>query len=44
MHARNEDGTFARMEFEVPQEPEFQMEGGGLYGTASDYLHSNVSS
>jgi methyl acetate hydrolase len=22
----------------VPQEPEFQMGGGGLYGTASDYL------
>src|SRR5207249_5714455 len=28
----------AQMEFEVPQEPEFQMGGGGLYGTASDYL------
>jgi methyl acetate hydrolase len=38
MHARGEDGTLARMEFEVPQEPEFQMGGGGLYGTASDYL------
>jgi hypothetical protein len=25
-------------EFEVPQKPEFQMGGGGLYGTASDYL------
>ena len=26
------------MDFELPQEPEFQMGGGGLYGTASDYL------
>jgi len=38
MHARAEDGTLARMDFELPQEPEFQMGGGGLYGTASDYL------
>ena len=38
MHARDEAGTLARMDFEVPQEPEFQMGGGGLYGTASDYL------
>jgi methyl acetate hydrolase len=38
MHARNNDGTLAPMEFELPQEPEFQMGGGGLYGTASDYL------
>src|SRR4051794_402949 len=38
MHARDEAGTLARMEFEIPQEPEFQMGGGGLYGTASDYL------
>jgi methyl acetate hydrolase len=38
MHARGEDGTLARMDFELPQEPEFQMGGGGLYGPASDYL------
>jgi CubicO group peptidase (beta-lactamase class C family) len=38
MHARSPDGTLAAIEFEVPQEPEFQMGGGGLYGTASDYL------
>jgi CubicO group peptidase (beta-lactamase class C family) len=38
MHARNDNGTLAPIEFEVPQEPEFQMGGGGLYGTASDYL------
>jgi CubicO group peptidase (beta-lactamase class C family) len=38
MHARDESGELARMEFELPEEPEFQMGGGGLYGTASDYL------
>jgi methyl acetate hydrolase len=38
MHARAADGTLAPMEFELPQEPEFQMGGGGLYGTAGDYL------
>jgi CubicO group peptidase (beta-lactamase class C family) len=38
MHARGPDGTLAAIEFEVPQEPEFQMGGGGLYCTASDYL------
>jgi methyl acetate hydrolase len=38
MHARGEDGGLAPIEFELPQEPEFQMGGGGLYGTAADYL------
>ncbi len=38
MHARQADGSFQVMEFEVPQEPEFHMGGGGLYGTAPDYL------
>jgi CubicO group peptidase (beta-lactamase class C family) len=38
MHARAVDGTLGPTEFEMPQEPEFQMGGGGLYGTASDYL------
>src|SRR5215471_17515617 len=38
MHARADDGTLGPTEFEVPQEPEFQMGGGGLYGTASDYV------
>jgi CubicO group peptidase (beta-lactamase class C family) len=38
MHARGPEGALAPIEFEVPQEPEFQMGGGGLYGTASDYL------
>jgi methyl acetate hydrolase len=38
MHARGEDGTLSPIPFELPQEPEFQMGGGGLYGTATDYL------
>jgi len=38
MHSRGEDGTLAPMEFEMPQEPEFEMGGGGLYGIAADYL------
>jgi len=38
MHARGADGSLAPIDFELPQEPEFQMGGGGLYGTAADYL------
>ena len=38
MHARDEDGSLAPIPFEIPQEPEFEMGGGGLYGTAADYL------
>jgi methyl acetate hydrolase len=38
MHSRREDGLLEPMAFEIPQEPEFQMGGGGLYGTAPDYL------
>jgi len=38
MHTRKADGTLAPMEFEVPQDPEFHMGGGGLYATAADYL------
>jgi methyl acetate hydrolase len=38
MHARLPDGQLTPMPFEIPQEPEFQMGGGGLYGTAGDYL------
>ena len=38
VHQRGPDGALAPMEFEIPQDPEFFMGGGGLYGTASDYL------
>jgi methyl acetate hydrolase len=38
MHQRGADGALAPIEFEIPQEPEFFMGGGGLYGTAGDYL------
>jgi CubicO group peptidase (beta-lactamase class C family) len=37
MHARAPDGLVV-VPFEVEQEPEFHMGGGGLYGTAPDYL------
>jgi methyl acetate hydrolase len=38
MHARDEDGVLSPIPFEIPQEPEFEMGGGGLYSTAADYL------
>ena len=38
MHARGADGSLKPIEFEMPQEPEFFMGGGGLYSTGSDYL------
>jgi methyl acetate hydrolase len=38
MHARGEDGSLAPIPFELEQEPEFHMGGGGLYGTAADYI------
>jgi CubicO group peptidase (beta-lactamase class C family) len=38
MHARGEDGSLAPVPFELEQEPEFHMGGGGLYGTAGDYI------
>jgi methyl acetate hydrolase len=38
MHARAKDGALQAMPFEVPQEPEFQMGGGGLYSTVGDYI------
>lgn len=38
MHARAADGSLAPMAFEIEQAPEFEMGGGGLYGTAADYL------
>jgi methyl acetate hydrolase len=38
MHQRNEDGSLATIPFELEQNPEFHMGGGGLYGTAGDYI------
>jgi methyl acetate hydrolase len=39
IHHRTADGSLvADMELEIPQQPEFEMGGGGLYGTAGDYL------
>jgi len=35
---RGEDGGLSGIPMEVEQEPEFHMGGGGLYGTAPDYL------
>ncbi|WP_419838705.1 serine hydrolase domain-containing protein [Candidatus Poriferisodalis sp.] len=37
MQARMEDGSLVEMPFEIPQEPEFEMGGGGLYSTVDDY-------
>jgi CubicO group peptidase (beta-lactamase class C family) len=38
MHARGADGTLSTIPFEMEQSPEFHMGGGGLYGTAPDYI------
>src|SRR6185436_10255366 len=38
MHARGEDGALAPIPFELEQNPEFHMGGGGLYSTAGDYI------
>ncbi|NDH58737.1 MAG: class A beta-lactamase-related serine hydrolase, partial [Betaproteobacteria bacterium] len=38
IHLRSPDGNLAAFPFELPQEPEFEMGGGGLYSTAGDYL------
>lgn len=39
VHQRAEDGSLTPVvEFEIPQNPEFEMGGGGLYGTVGDYL------
>jgi len=39
MHARGPDEALAVVPFELPQEPQFQSGGAGLYSTAQDYLH-----
>ena len=38
VHQRDDKGALAPIEFALPEEPEFLMGGGGLYGTAPDYL------
>ena len=39
IHHRGADGALqADTALELPQEPEFEMGGGGLYSTAGDYL------
>ena len=38
MHARGADGSLTPIPFEVEQNTEFDMGGGGLYSTASDYM------
>jgi methyl acetate hydrolase len=38
VHARGPDGSLAPIPFEVEQNPESHMGGGGLYGTAGDYI------
>jgi methyl acetate hydrolase len=38
MHVRNPDGSLEAIAFEIPQQPEFFMGGGGLYSTGPDYL------
>jgi methyl acetate hydrolase len=38
MHARGADGSLTPVPFEMAQEPEFHMGGGGLYSTGGDYI------
>ena len=38
MHARGPDGSLMPIPFELEQDPEFHMGGGGLYATAGDYI------
>jgi methyl acetate hydrolase len=38
VHQRDDKGALAPIEFGLPEEPEFLMGGGGLNGTAPDYL------
>src|SRR5215472_1942283 len=38
MHSRGPDGSLAPLPFELEQDPEFHMGGGGLYSTAGDYI------
>jgi len=38
IHQRGDDDGFEALNLEIPQEPEFEMGGGGLYATLGDYL------
>jgi methyl acetate hydrolase len=38
MHGRGADGSLTPTPFEMAQEPEFHMGGGGLYSAAGDYI------
>jgi methyl acetate hydrolase len=38
VHARDDKGALGPIAFGLPEDPEFLMGGGGLYGTARDYL------
>jgi methyl acetate hydrolase len=38
VHQRGDGGALAPTDLELPQDPEFLMGGGGLYGTVGDYL------
>jgi CubicO group peptidase (beta-lactamase class C family) len=38
IHQRDGQGALAPTDLELPQEPEFDMGGGGLYSTPDDYL------
>jgi len=38
VHQRDGKGALTPIEFALPEDPEFLMGGGGLYGTAADYL------
>jgi CubicO group peptidase (beta-lactamase class C family) len=38
IHQRDAMGALAPIDLEIPQTPEFEMGGGGVYSTAGDYL------
>jgi methyl acetate hydrolase len=38
VHARGPNGSLSPIPFEIEQNPESHMGGGGLYGTAADYI------
>ena len=38
VHQRGDNGNLAVSDFALPEDPEFESGGGGLYSTAGDYL------